>query len=221
MAIAEVKDVRNSVFINGSPASNGQMIDYGNLIETYNINIGLMKSKLSSDPNDDGILTIQFIEKEEEMRIKPHCRVIFQVGDRGLWAGPNTVGLSVESRIVGRPTNPPQLGIITLPLGNVYINGKGTFGVRPAKPNDKIFSGDIITTYRKSRVEIKTKKGEKIRVGPEMEFLVSPETFDQAKKVGNYVSKKDQGLFAAFKDVFFESEAANTRMPTAVCAIRG
>jgi len=222
MAIAEVKDVRNSVFINGSPASNGQMIDYGNLIETYNINIGLMKSKLSSDPNDDGILTIQFIEKEEEMRIKPHCRVIFQVGDRGLWAGPNTVGLSVESRIVGRPTNPPQLGIITLPLGNVYINGKGTFGVRPAKPNDKIFSGDIITTYRKSRVEIKTKKGEKIRVGPEMEFLVSPETFDRAKKVGGPgLMKKDQGWLTTFKAVFMESEPANTRIPTAVCAIIG
>ena len=99
MAIAEVKSVINSCFINGSSAYVGQTIDYGDLIETYNISIGLLESKLSSDTNNDGILTIQFIEKEEKMRIKPHCRVIFQAGDRGLWAGPNTVGLSVESRV--------------------------------------------------------------------------------------------------------------------------
>jgi hypothetical protein len=221
MAIAKVIDVKNSVFINKNPALNGQTIRYGNLIETYNISIGLLESKLSSDPNNDGILTIQFIEKEEKMRIKPHCRVIFQIGDRALWAGPNTVGLSVESRVFGRPTNPPQLGNFILSLGNVYINGKGTFGVRPAKPNEKIFSGDIITTQGKSRAEIKTKKGEKFRIGENVEFLASPETFDKAKKVGGNVSKKDLGWLATAKVVFGTQKRNNVRTPTSISAIRG
>jgi ribosomal 50S subunit-recycling heat shock protein len=221
MAIAEVKSVINSCFINGSSAYVGQTIDYGDLIETYNISIGLLESKLSSDTNNDGILTIQFIEKEEKMRIKPHCRVIFQAGDRGLWAGPNTVGLSVESRVFGRPTNPPQLGNITLPLGKVYINGKGTFGVRSAKPNEKIFSGDIITTQGKSRAEIKTKKGEKFRTHENVEFLASPETFDKAKKVGGNVSKKDLGWLATAKVAFGTQKRNNVRGPTSISAIRG
>ena len=76
MAIAEVKDVRNLVFINGSPASNGQMIDYGDVIETYNIDIGLEESFKSKLIENDGILTIEFLaekpKKPEQMRIKPH-----------------------------------------------------------------------------------------------------------------------------------------------------
>ena len=216
MAIAEVIDVRNSVFINKRPALKGQMVSYGNLIETYNINIGLLKSKLSSDPNDDGMLTIEFIEKRESMKIKPHCKVIFQVGDRGLWAGPNTVGLNKESRVAGRPTNSLQLGTLTLPLGpNILLN------FQKAKVNSKIFSGDIIKIGSKSRVEITTKKGEKIRVGPEMEFLASTETFDKAKKVGLSLWKKDQGWLDTLKDVFTEDEPANTRYPTQVLAIAG
>ena len=98
MAIAEVIDVKNSVFINGSPASDDQMIDYGDVIETYDISKGLQESFLSEEIEDDGILTIQFIEKEEEMSIKPHCKVIFKPG--GAWAGANTVLLDSKSEYV-------------------------------------------------------------------------------------------------------------------------
>ena len=158
MAIAKVIKVTNSCFIEGSPASSGQMIDYGDVIETYDISKGLEESFKSKSIEDDGYLNITFLDKGESMSIKPHCKVIFESG--GAWAGANTVLLDSKSEVAGRPTNPPQLGNITLPLGKVYINGHGTFGVRPVKVNEKIFSGDIITTQRKSRVEIKTKKGE-------------------------------------------------------------
>ena len=219
MAIAEVIDVRNSVFINGSPASSGQMFDYGDVIETYDIKKGLVESFKSSNQDDDGVLTIVFIEKNELMRIKPHVKVIFKPG--GAWAGANTVLLDSKSEVAGRPTNPPQLGNITLPLGKVYINGHGTFGVRPVKVNEKIFSGDIITTQRKSRVEIKTKKGEKFRIHENVEFLASPGTFDKAKKVGNYVSKKDQGWLRTMFGYFMTQKENNVRTPTSVAGIRG
>ncbi len=108
-----------------------------------------------------------------------------------------------------------------MPLGKVYINGKGTFGVRSAKPNEKIFSGDIITTQGKSRAEIKTKKGEKFRIHENVEFLASPETFDKAKKVGGNVSKKDLGWLATAKVAFGTQKRNNVRGPTSISAIRG
>ena len=219
MAIAEVKDVRNSVFINGSPASNGQMISYGDIIETYDIEKGLVESFKSSNQDDDGVLTIVFIEKNELMRIKPHVKVIFKTG--GAWAGANTVLLDSKSEVAGRPKNPPQLGNMILGLGKVFINGKETFGVRHAKHNEKIFSGDLLITKAKSRMEIKTKKGERFNIGENVEFLASPETFDKAKKMGGSVSKKDLGWLATAKVVFGTQKRNNVRTPTSVSGIRG
>ena len=93
MAIAEVKSVINSCFINGSSAYVGQTIDYGDVIETYNIDIGLEESFKSKLIENDGILTIEFLaekpKKPEQMRIKSHSKVIFKPG--GAWAGANTV----------------------------------------------------------------------------------------------------------------------------------
>ena len=103
MAIAEVIDVKNSVFINGSPASNGQMISYGEIIETYDISKGLKESFLSEEIEDDGYLSIEFLAKNkngkpDKMSIKPHCKVIFKPG--GAWAGANTVLLDSKSEYV-------------------------------------------------------------------------------------------------------------------------
>ena len=61
MAIAKVTSVTNSVFLNRSPASSGQMIDYGDVIETYDISKGLQESFLSEEIEDDGYLNINFL----------------------------------------------------------------------------------------------------------------------------------------------------------------
>ena len=102
MAIAEVKSVINSCFINGSSAYVGQTIDYGDVIETYNIDIGLEESFKSKLIENDGILTIEFLaekpKKPEQMRIKSHSKVIFKPG--GAWAGANTVLLDSKSEYV-------------------------------------------------------------------------------------------------------------------------
>jgi|3_EtaG_2_1085321.scaffolds.fasta_scaffold41855_2 hypothetical protein len=141
MAIAEVIDVKNSVFINGSPASDDQMIDYGDVIETYDISKGLQESFLSEEIEDDGILTIQFIEKEEEMSIKPHCKVIFKPG--GAWAGANTVLLDSKSEYVTldkpkfRKTKAVAV-VVKAKMSN--INGL------EAKPGIKLWYEDVIKT---------------------------------------------------------------------------
>ena len=77
MAIAEVKDVRNSVFINGSPASSGQMFDYGDVIETYDISKGLEESFksdviVSLNPESSYILKINKIQYFETYEFCNH-----------------------------------------------------------------------------------------------------------------------------------------------------
>ena len=141
MAIAEVKDVRNSVFINESPASNGQMIDYGDVIETYDISKGLQESFLSEEIEDDGYLNINFLDKGESMSIKPHSKVIFKPG--GAWAGANTVLLDSKSEYVTldkpkfRKTKAVAV-VVKAKMSNV--NGL------EAKPGIKLWYEDVIKT---------------------------------------------------------------------------
>ncbi len=147
MAIAEVKDVRNSVFINGSPASNGQMISYGEIIETYDISKGLEESFMSIDQNDDGYLSIEFIEKKESMSIKPHCKVVFASG--GTWAGPNTVLLDSKSKYVTlyKPDSKKRIQIVTKVLGTAWVNG-----TKSITTGMGLSDGDIIVTEEDSWV---------------------------------------------------------------------
>ena len=146
MAIAEVIDVKNSVFINGSPASDDQMIDYGDVIETYDISKGLQESFLSGEDEDAGYLSIEFPAKNkngkpDKMSIKPHCKVIFKPG--GAWAGANTVLLDSKSEYVTldkpkfRKTKAVAV-VVKAKMSN--INGL------EAKPGIKLWYEDVIKT---------------------------------------------------------------------------
>ena len=160
MAIAEVKDVRNSVFINGSPASNGQMIDYGDVIETYDISKGLEESFMSIDQNDDGYLSIEFIEKKESMSIKPHCKVAFKVGPN--WPGPNTVLLDSSSKFVALDKKPKSKKVIAIVMKTDDGRYGGSIRLKPAgetsftkslKPGMAIHRGDSIRAVDPDYIE--------------------------------------------------------------------
>ena len=119
MAIAEVKSVTNSCFINGSAAFMGQTIDYGDLIETYNIDIGLAASVKSDTINDDGILSLFFPADKSFMKIKPHIKTSFDSEGNEAWAGANLVKISPEDTELGTKVIP--LGIIAGAAGPVFI----------------------------------------------------------------------------------------------------
>jgi len=141
MAIAKVTSVTNSVFLNRSPASSGQMIDYGDVIETYDISKGLQESFLSEEIEDDGYLNINFLDKGESMSIKPHSKVIFKPG--GAWAGANTVLLDSKSEYVTldkpkfRKTKAVAV-VVKAKMSN--INGS------EAKIRTKLYYEDVIKT---------------------------------------------------------------------------
>ena len=141
MAIAKVINVTNSVFLKGSPASSGQMIDYGDVIETYDISKGLEESFKSKSIEDDGYLNIIFLDKGESMSIKPHSKVIFKPG--GAWAGANTVLLDSKSEYVtldkSKSKKIKAVGIVTkVKMANV--NGL------EVRPGEKLYYGDVIKT---------------------------------------------------------------------------
>ena len=65
------------------------------------------------------------------------------------------------------------LGIITLPLGKVFVNDKR------GMPKHKLYNGDIVKTGSKSRVEIKIPSGGEVgekwivRIGEQSEFVIT------------------------------------------------
>ena len=218
MAMAKVTDVRNLVFINGSPASNGQMIDYGDVIETYNIDIGLEESFKSKLIENDGILTIEFLaekpKKPEQMRIKPHCKVIFKSSGIGQ-VGKNTVRLDVGCEVIGKPGKP--IGEITLPLGFIFIKKVNQSKFRRVQRTGyPVRFGEIIKTGMKSRIAVEFYNlygGGEFRMGQGREILLMP---DNIKRV---VTGKDYDFWGTFK--YLPASSATVGVPTAVCAIRG
>jgi len=112
------------------------------------------------------------------------------------------------------------LGIITLPLGKVTVNG--TRG----KPKHKLYKGDIIKTGSKSRVEIKLPSGGevgeqwKVRIGQNSEFGITRDNLGMAAQ-HHGIQQKHGNLYDVFKTAFTETPKGNARTPTAVAAIRG
>ena len=159
MAIAKVESVTNSCFINGSPASVGQEINYGTVIETYNIDIGLQESFLSKLIVDSGYLSLSWVKGGESSSIKSFCKVIYQ--SSGKRPGPNTVLLDPKSEIIapprpftgagGRhhhPKNPGEVAKIAKARGQVQIkHGGDDYNYtkwESVKVGGSIFDGDII-----------------------------------------------------------------------------
>ena len=157
MAIAKVKSVTNSCFINGSPATIGQEINYGDVIETYNIDIGLQESFKSGELADSGMLKLYWIKTEQPSGIRSFCKVIFK--SSGKWAGPDTVLLDPKSEIIapprpfteadGRHHHPNKLveiAKVAKARGQVQIKHASDelHGWISVKTGGSIFVGDII-----------------------------------------------------------------------------
>ena len=117
------------------------------------------------------------------------------------------------------------LGIITLPLGKVTVNG--TRG----KPKHKLYNGDIIKTGTKSRVEIKLVEGGgevsekwKVRIGETSEFVITTNNLRTAAKSFG-IQQRNGNLYDTFAigvaGVFSKGPTGKVRTPTAVAAIRG
>jgi len=114
----------------------------------------------------------------------------------------------------------PSLGMITLPLGRVFINDNR------GRPKRQLFYGDIVKTLSKSRVEIKLPSGGEVgekwivRIGENSEFVITGDNLKAAAK--NFGIKQTNGnLYDAFKSAFTETPKGKMRTPTAVAAIRG
>ena len=119
----------------------------------------------------------------------------------------------------------PPIGIITLPLGKVFVND------RRGMPKHKLYNGDIIKTGTKSRVEIKLVEGGgevsekwKVRIGETSEFVITTNNLRTAAKSFG-IQQRNGNLYDTFAigvaGVFSKGPTGKVRTPTAVAAIRG
>lgn len=124
----------------------------------------------------------------------------------------------VEENPVRVPETP--IGIITLPLGKVFVNDKR------GMPKHKLYTDDIIKTGSKSRVEIKMPSGGEVgekwivRIGENSEFLITPSNLKNAAKSFG-IQQRNGNLYDVFGTAFTEKPTSSIRTPTAVAAIRG
>ena len=228
MAIAKVKSVTNSCFINGSPATIGQEINYGDVIETYNIDIGLQESFKSGELADSGMLKLFWIKTEQPSGIRSFCKVIFK--SSGKWAGPDTVLLDPKSEIIapprpftgagGRhhhPKNPGEVAKIAKARGQVQIkHGGDDYNYtkwESVKVGGSIFDGDIIKVGGVGYcivVFLDDKSMLKIRESTQFQFMESSSTRTINIAFGSPADvKKDKK-----KDFTIET-------PTSVAAVKG
>ena len=140
--IAVVSSKFKSCFINGSLASVGQEINYGTVIETYNIDKGLQESFKSGELADSGMLKLFWPETGQSSGIKSFCKVIYQ--SSGKRPGPDTVLLDPKSDIVtldkpkSKKTN--TRAVIVKVRSPAFLNGS------QIKSGDLVKYGDEIRT---------------------------------------------------------------------------
>jgi|TARA_B100001964_G_scaffold218876_1_gene260355 hypothetical protein len=113
------------------------------------------------------------------------------------------------------------LGIITLPLGKVFVNDKR------GMPKHKLYNGDIVKTGSKSRVEIKIPSGGEVgekwivRIGEQSEFVITSANLKEAARNYGIAQYKDGNLYDTFETAFTDKPIGKKRLPTAVAAIYG
>ena len=110
-------------------------------------------------------------------------------------------------------------GKITLPLGKVEILTSEEKWVK-ARPNQKVYEGNILKTKARSRCEITLTGGGKIRIGENSELeLNTAEVKPMAKNFSANLKKGN--VWVSAKAAFGEKKNIAVRTPTAVAAIRG
>ena len=110
-------------------------------------------------------------------------------------------------------------GKITLPLGRVEVSlSEGKW--ERAKPNQKVFEGNVIRTQARSRCEITLTGGGKVRISENSELELNDAEVKPMAKSFNANLKKGN-VWVSAKAAFGEKKSINLRTPTAVAAIRG
>jgi len=110
-------------------------------------------------------------------------------------------------------------GKITLPLGKVEVSlSEGTW--EKAKPNQKVYEGNVIRTQARSRCEITLTGGGKVRISEKSELELNEADVKPMAKSFNANLKKGN-VWVSAKAAFGEKKSINLRTPTAVAAIRG
>ena len=113
-----------------------------------------------------------------------------------------------------------EFGKITLPLGRVQIQTKGTGPFKKAMPRTPVYEKDVIKTLAKSRCEISLAGGGKLRIGQNSELEITlAKVKPMVKDFGATLKKGD--VWVAAKAAFGEKKNVAVRTPTAVAAIRG
>ena len=113
-----------------------------------------------------------------------------------------------------------EFGKITLPLGRVQIQKKGTGPFKKAMPRTPVHEKDVIKTLAKSRCEISLAGGGKLRIGQNSELEITlAKVKPMVKDFGATLKKGD--VWVAAKAAFGEKKNVAVRTPTAVAAIRG
>ena len=214
MAIAKVESVTNSCFIDGSPASVGQEINYGTVIETYNIDIGLEESFLSKLIVDSGYLSLSWVKGRESSSIKSFCKVIYQ--SSGKSPGPNTVLLDPKSEIIAPPrpfteadgrhhhsNKLVEIAKVAKARGQVQIKHASDelHGWMGVKAGNSVFDGDIIKVGGVGFcivVFLDDKSLLKIRESTQFKFMESSSTrtinIDFGKVLADYKKDKRKGF---------------------------
>ena len=110
-------------------------------------------------------------------------------------------------------------GKISLPLGKVEVSlSEGTW--EKAKPNQKVYEGNVIRTQARSRCEITLTGGGKVRISEKSELELNEADVKPMAKSFNANLKKGN-VWVSAKAAFGEKKSINLRTPTAVAAIRG
>ena len=102
MAIATIVNVTYKVFKNSNPAKAGMSVEYGDVLETYDISKGLEESFTSDDPTDDGLMSLKF-NNNSIMKLKSHQKIIFEEGPTEPRS--NDFKLSFESKCIIQDQN--------------------------------------------------------------------------------------------------------------------
>ena len=110
-------------------------------------------------------------------------------------------------------------GKISLPLGKVEVSlSEGVW--EKAKPNQKVYEGNVIRTQARSRCEITLTGGGKVRISEKSELELNEADVKPMAKSFNANLKKGN-VWVSAKAAFGEKKSINLRTPTAVAAIRG
>ncbi|MFQ6618445.1 MAG: FecR domain-containing protein [Fidelibacterota bacterium] len=113
-----------------------------------------------------------------------------------------------------------ELGKITFPLGDIFIQREGNAEWIQVTLNMSVYMGDKIKTMEESRCEVTLRDGSVIRIGENSIFDFSKSSLEKGRRKIKGEMKEGK-IWFYIKGLVGEQESVEVRTPTAVAAIRG